>query len=182
MYIKHKKESDQKKDHIHLWIKPNTLLDTMDLQRHFAELDPQNPMKPIGCIDFRTSEVDDWILYNQHFGPYLATKGQCREFVYTKEDFYYCDEYTFDDRYEHAFKGSEWAQRNQILNALHSGAVKPTDLILSGIVPLNMATQINSFMYMQTHYGHLDRGGRITQKEYDEFIESEEILNEDSET
>ena len=37
MFIKHKAESDERKDHIHLWIKPNTLLDTMDLQKHFTE-------------------------------------------------------------------------------------------------------------------------------------------------
>ena len=32
MYIKHFKEEDETKDHIHLWIKPNTLIDTMDIQ------------------------------------------------------------------------------------------------------------------------------------------------------
>lgn len=38
MFIQHTAEADEKKDHIHLWIKPNTLLDTMDLQEHFLEL------------------------------------------------------------------------------------------------------------------------------------------------
>lgn len=174
MYIVHTKEEDEKKDHIHLWIKPNTLLDTMDLQLHFAELDMQNPTKPKGCIDFRTSAVDDWILYCQHYAPYLASKGESREFAYTKEDFFYHDEYTFDDRYAHAFKGSEWAQRNQILSALTSGQISPTDLILNGSIPLNMASQVNAFMYMRRKY-RLDRGGRSNhESEYETYYEDDE--------
>lgn len=159
MFINHFAEEDEKKSHIHLWIKPNTLLDTMDLQHHFTELNPSNPTKPFKCIDFRFSDVDDWILYSQHFEPYLASKGESREYHYTRDDFVYNDEDTFDDLYNHAFKGSEWAKRNQILQALSEGQNNPISLILNGTVPLNMASQLNSFKYMQTHYG-LDRGGR----------------------
>jgi len=157
MFINHFAEEDERKDHIHLWIKPNTLIDTMDLQKHFTELDPSNPMKPFKCIDFKPSQVDDWILYCQHYGPYLASKGESREYHYTRDDFVYCDEDTFDDLYHHAFKGSDWAKRNQILEALQQGKMNPTQLILNGTVPLNMASQLNAFKYMQTHYG-LDRG------------------------
>lgn len=160
MYILHTAEADEKKDHIHLWIKPNTLLDTMDLQDYFQELDPTNPTKPLKCIDFRASKVDDWILYNQHYLPYLASKGESREFFYTKEDFRYFDEDTFDDLYKHAFKGSEWAHRNQVLEQLNNNTLSPTDLILNGTLPLNMASQLNAFKYMQTKYGTLDRGDR----------------------
>lgn len=166
MYIQHEREEDEKKQHIHLWIKPNTLIDTMDLQRHFLELDVQNPMKPKKCIDFRPSVVDDWILYNQHYRPYLVSKGEDRKIFYTKEDFYYYDEDNFEDLYNHAFKGSEWAQRNQILQALQGGLVTPTDLILNGTVPLNMATQLNAFKYMQRHYGTY-RNGRPNHEEED---------------
>ena len=159
MYIKHEKEEDDKKEHIHLWVKPNTLIDTMDLQNHFLEIDPMNPMKPKGCIDFKSSSVDDWILYCQHYRPYLASKHEDRAFFYTKEDFHYMDEYTFDDRYKHAFRGSEWAQRNQILEALHHGMMNPAELILNGTVPLNLASQLNAFTYMREHHG-LDRNNR----------------------
>ena len=166
MYIEHYKEADEKKNHIHLWLKPNTLLDTMDLQKHFAELDPTNIMKPLGCIDFRSSSVDDWILYCEHFRPYLASKGESREYSYTKEDFHYHDEYTFDDRYAHAFKGSEWAQKNQILQILSEGQISPAELILSGIMPLNMATSLNSY-YNLLKYHRVERGGRSGHEESD---------------
>ena len=136
MYICHFAESDERKNHIHLWIKPNTLIDTMDLQKFLTELNPENPAKPYKCIDFHQSNVDDWILYCQHFEPYLASKGESREFHYTKDDFIYNDEDTFEDLYNHAFKGSEWAKRNQTLQALAHGTMNPTELILNGTVPL----------------------------------------------
>lgn len=159
IFISHFAEEDQKKNHIHLWVKPNTLLDTMDLQNHFLQFNPADPKKPFKCIDFRASAIDDFILYNQHYKPYLASKGESREYHYTKDDFVYCDEDSFEDLYNHAFKGSEWAKRNQILEQLASGMINPANLILNGTIPLNMASQLNAFRYMQTHYG-VDRGGR----------------------
>ena len=164
MFINHFAEEDERKNHIHLWIKPNTLLDTMDLQKHFTELDPNHPLKPLRCIDFRFSDVDDWILYSQHYEPYLASKGESREYHYSRDDFVYYDELTFEDLYNHAFKGSEWSKRFQILEALNAGSTNPVSLIKNGAVPLNLATQLNAFMYMQTHYG-TDRGGRPNHEE-----------------
>lgn len=165
IFIRHTAEEDEKKDHIHLWIKPNTLIDTMDLQNFLREPDPLNPSKPLGCIDFRSSDIDDWILYCQHFGPYLASKGESREFCYIKQDFVYCDEDTFDDLYQHAFKGSEWARRYQILQALADNQTSPTDLILNGTMSLNMASNLNAFMHLKKNYGTLNRGGRENHEE-----------------
>lgn len=159
IFICHYAEEDEKKDHIHLWIKPNTLIDSMELQKYFLEYNPQNPTKPYKCIDFRQSQIDDWILYNQHFKPYLASKGESRIYSYSKDDFVYCDEDSFDDLYNHAFKGSDWAKRFQILEQLAMGQMNPAELIMNGTVPLNMASQLNAFHYMRTHYG-TDRGGR----------------------
>lgn len=160
MFIRHNAESDEKKDHIHLWIKPNTLLDTMDLQNHFLEVDLQNPTKPLKCIDFRQSKVDDWILYNQHYEPYLLSKGEVREYHYLKSDFRFYDEDNFEDLYQHAMKGSEWAKRNQLLEALNSEAIRPEDLILNGTVPLNMASQLNALESLKQKKVY--RNGRVT--------------------
>lgn len=158
VFINHFKEQDEKKNHIHLWIRPNTLLDTMTLQDFLKEIDPANPTKPLKCIDFRISDIDEWILYCQHFSPYLASKGESREYHYTKDDFVPYDEDTFDDLYNHAFKGSNWAQRNQILQTLKEGQINPATLVLNGSVPLTLASQLNALKYLQTHYGTLDRG------------------------
>lgn len=164
MYIWHEPENDEKKGHFHLWIKPNTLIDTMDLQEFFTELDPNN-VKPRKCIDFILGKVDDWILYCQHFGPYLASKGEMREFFYTREDFRYYDEDTFESLYNHAFKGSDWAKRYQILQALNSGSVAPQDLIMNGTVPLNLASQLSALEYMKNHYGTTVRGNHKNHEE-----------------
>ena len=165
MFIQHTAEQDEKKDHIHLWIKPNTLIDTMDLQEFLTELDLKNPTKPLRCIDFKTSKTDDWILYSEHFLPYLASKSESREFCYSKDDFVFFDEDNFDDLYNHAHKGSEWAHKNQILQQLKDNKVRPQDLILNGTLPLNMASQLNALKYMETHYRILDRGGHDNHEE-----------------
>ena len=86
MYILHSPEDDELKFHIHLWIQPNKKIDTVELQEMFKEVDPNNP-KPLGCIDFRKSDIDNWILYNQHFRPYLVSKLEDRKKYYQKEDF-----------------------------------------------------------------------------------------------
>lgn len=176
MFINHFPEEDEKKSHIHLWVKPNTLLDTMDVQSHFKEFDPTNPLKPKGCIDFVTSSVDDWILYNSHFEPYLASKFESRIFHYTKDDFVYFDEDTFDDRWNHAYKGSDWAKRHQMLLALKEGIQSPTSLILNGSVPLNMAANLSAYKYMEQHYG-TDRNGRPGHEDQDEDVTLFYVVN-----
>ena len=149
MFIEHQPEDDERKKHIHLFIQPNRLIDTMELQDMFKEFDSSKPDKPLGCIDFRLSKIDDWILYNQHFNAYLLSKGESRKFHYARDDFVYFDSDTFDFDYNHAFKGSEWAKRNQILQTLNNDKLKPIDLILNGTLPLNMASQLNAFEYMK---------------------------------
>ena len=160
IFIHHFAEEDEKKDHTHLWVKPNTLVDTMDLQKFLTELDPFNPTKPFKCIDFVPSQIDDWILYTMHYEPYLASKMESRQFHYTKDEFVAHDEDTLDEYYNHALKGSEWAKRNQILQALNNNQISPTDLILNGTIPLNMASQLNAFKFMQRNYNTTNRGGR----------------------
>lgn len=180
MFINHFAEEDEKKNHIHLWIKPNTLLDTMALQEFLKEIDPNKPLKPLGCIDFRLSDIDEWILYNQHFEPYLASKGEKREYHYTRDDFVYPDEDTFDFNYHHAFKGSEWSRRNQILMMLADRDLAPTDLILNGTVPLNMASQLNAFKYMQRRYVSFDRGEHENHEDNEYTEDDENAQNVDS--
>lgn len=160
MFIKHFAEEDESKDHTHLWIMPNTLLDTMDLQNHFKELDLIHPNKPLGCIDFRSSDCDEWILYSQHFEPYLRSKNEDRQYHYTRDDFVYHDEYTFEDRYNHAFKGSKWAERYQMLEQLKRNQLNPVDLIFNGTVPLQLASQLNAIDQLKQNHGpsHTVRG------------------------
>lgn len=151
MYIYHFAEKDERKNHVHLWIKPNKLIDTMALQSHFMEL-VIGQKKPLGCIDFRSSKVDDWILYNQHYKPYLQSKGEKREFEYSKEDFYYADEDTFEYNYAHAFKASDWANRSTVLKEIARGDVKPYDMLVLQRIPLERASNLSAMMLLKREY------------------------------
>lgn len=158
-YICHKAEDDELKDHIHLYIKPNTLLDTMMIQEFLEEPDPVVG-KPRKCIDFhRTKDLDEWILYCQHYRPYLVTKGEDRRYCYTKEDFRFYDEDTFEFLYHHAFHGSKWAQRNQMLEQLRQNKTSPVDMVFNGSIPLTLASQLHALEQMKrtyrgSHEGH----------------------------
>ena len=158
MFIKHYPEEDEKKEHIHLYIEPNTLLDTMELQDFFTELDLNNPNKPFKCINFVQSKCDDWILYNSHFKAYLASKFETRKYCYDKSDFFFLDEDTFDYNWNHAFYGSEWAKRNQLLESLTDGRMDPVKLITNGTIPLNMASQLNAFEFLKRNQNKTNRG------------------------
>lgn len=163
IFIEHKAEEDERKDHIHLWLKPNTLIDTMDLQKFLEEFDPEHPDKPKKCIDFVSSKIDDWILYSMHFAPYLNSKMESRKYCYKKDDFYFSDEDTFEDLYLHALKGSEWAKKNQILEVLKDRRINPVTLIDKGMVPLHLAGSLSA--YNNLKFGFTDRGGRSGHEE-----------------
>lgn len=170
LFIQHHAEVDEKKDHIHLWIKPNTLLDSMDIQQFFEEYDPLRPDKPLGCIDFVSSQVDDFILYGLHLEAYLKSKFESREYHYLPSDFVYCDEDSFEDLLNHALRGSDWAKRNQLLQMLGSDNVSPVDLIMSGAVGLNMAPSLNALEKLKENHGYLDRGGRPGHDNQDDYV------------
>lgn len=164
MFIEHLPEEDELKQHIHLWINPNTLIDTMDLQDYLSEFDKNYPDKPLKCIDFRQSSTDDWILYSEHYPPYLAFKGESREYIYSKDDFKFYDSDTFNHNYLHAFKGSDFAlQQSRLLtiSELAKDELSPYEAFLLGHIPLHMASSINCVMSMQDRFElKTNRNGR----------------------
>lgn len=158
IFINHFAEEDERKNHIHLWLKPNKLLDTMDIQAFLTEVDSLNPTKPLKCIDFVTSNVDDWILYGMHLEPYLKSKNEERQYHYTKDDFIFYDEDSFEYLYNHALKGSDWAKNAQIRDILQDPSINKADLIDSGILPLTLAGSLNAYMHIKK--GRTFRDGR----------------------
>ena len=161
MWIKHKAEEDEKKDHIHGWVNPNTRVDTISFQFQLLELDPTRPDKPLGITNPRKSDMDEWILYVQHFLPYLKTKLEDRKFYYQKSDFHFLDLDTFEENYYHAFHSSDWAKQIQINQLLKDPNFCRADLILEGVLPLQMSNSLLSLLRLeQTNSGVTDRGGR----------------------
>lgn len=163
-YIKHDSEEDETKDHFHVLVIPNKLTDLMDFQFLFREIDEKNPKKPLGVMPCRAiskDNIDDWIPYVLHDRGYLALKHECREFFYKKEDMVTSDEDYYDYLYRHAFKASKWAKDNELLTMLKNEEINPHELVERGYVSMQMATQINAYYYMKTHYGVVDRNGRV---------------------
>lgn len=161
MWIKHKAEEDEKKDHIHLWLNPNTRIDTINLQNEFKELEVGCD-KPLGITNPRKSDIDEWILYCQHFRPYLFSKLEDRKFYYQKSDFHYLDQDTFEENYYHAFHSSDWAKQLQINTLLEDPNFCRADLILKGVLPLNQANSLLSLLRLEqlNANGVTDRAGR----------------------
>lgn len=95
-FILHKAEIDEKKDHFHLYIEPNTRLDTMDLQDELKELEVGSN-KPLGCINFHSSKFADWFWYSMHYAPYLAGKNESRLYHYKLQDFVCSDSDCLDN-------------------------------------------------------------------------------------
>lgn len=157
MGIVHQPEEDEKKEHIHLYILPHSQVDTMKLESQFIEL-VHGEKKPRKTIFFVKSDPDNWILYNQHFAPYLLSKMESRVYHYQKEDFFYSDEASFDYYYHHAFGASDWAKDNQILANLRDPNYSAADLILSGQVSWYHSTQIQAISNLIERYGSTYRG------------------------
>ncbi len=91
-FVYHYAEEDEKKDHIHLCIIPNGQVQTDSITDLLQELDPSNPLKPLGVMPWHSSKWGDWFLYSSHDVAYLASKGQTREHHYLETDFTSSDE------------------------------------------------------------------------------------------
>lgn len=101
-YIKHKADVDDKKDHIHLRVVPNRLLDTMALANLFVE--PVAGDKPLKCMLWRPASEADWILYCEHNELYLTCKNLVRNIEYTYNDFVTSDSDEFQLQYNAAIE------------------------------------------------------------------------------
>lgn len=96
-FIHHLAEEDEKKDHIHLYIRPAKDIQTDNLLDEFLELDMEHPDKPLKCLSFRVCRsFGDWYLYVKHDPAYLLKKGQTRRYQYDRDAFVSCDEDELD--------------------------------------------------------------------------------------
>ena len=109
----------------------------MDLQKQFEEKDPNHPL-PRKCLDFRSSNYDDAILYYVHDPKYLMYKNESRKYHYSKEDFVCCDYDNFDFNWYHAYHGSDFALKNR-QNTLLNESSHYADLVLSGSFDLKQS-------------------------------------------
>lgn len=160
MMIWHFAEEDESRPHWHIWIEPNTLIDTMDLQEYLLEVDFDDPKKSNKCIKFEVSQYDDWIPYALHDPVYLALKKQSRKYHYTPDQIIRFDDDSFEYMYHHAFNASVWAQDNIVTDRILESFNDPFKLIQNRTVGFRDAGHLRNTLYLM-RLGHTCRNGRL---------------------
>lgn len=176
-YIKHKADTDSKKDHIHLYLLPTKPVDVPNSPfcARFNELDPnsEKPLKPIWLNPDCPSKANtcssdpDLVDYWTHDAEYLASKGLSRNIAYSRDDIVSSSE----EARERLFSAKRPPQKPnksaEVLSMLMQG-YDPIEVVMAGF----SAALVNSCVRtVQTCYG----------KEYFEKRESARILRENSE-
>ena len=134
-YIPHKGE-DGDKNHIHVRIEPNKILDPMDLKEALQEY-VIGSEKPLGCRPFRSSKEEDWILYVVHDKDYLRIKyggGEKGEKIpYKWQEIRVPEDYDMECAYTRARSMLEHTSAHLI--ARLSKGERPTNLLFEGENP-----------------------------------------------
>lgn len=105
---------EEKKPHWHVWIQPNTRIDTMALANEFIEVDPNNS-KPLKCRPFQKSSLYHWIRYTIHDPIYLALHGDDNDgrHEYAPEDYLTFDAEVFSEDYQASASVLEMDKKQQ---------------------------------------------------------------------
>lgn len=169
-------DGTKEKDHWHVFIEPNTRVDTMELQKLSCENDPSHPDKPFKCINFRSSKWDDWLWYGLHDTDYLLTKAEIRQYAYTTDDFLFSDSDEFEVRYQSAIHSSAIASGMKIRKMMKQNSV--AQLCAIGVIQPNQA--FHYMAYEQAIEQGLHENERLMELESDEFKEKrkKKVLDE----
>ena len=139
-FVDHLPESDETKSHKHLFIVPSSNIDTFSLQNQLKEIDLDHPdLPPLGCIMFRHSKFADWFMYCQHDRDYLAMRGEVKEFIYSKDDFFVSDKDYFNELI-HTSDFSKFKIFQKLRDAVNAN-VSFKDLVSNGFVPVPQIVQ-----------------------------------------
>lgn len=155
MYIKHKAESNDKKDHFHVYLKPQKQIQTFDLEQSSLEFVSDNE-KPLKCMDFRISSSEyDWIMYAIHDKGYLAQKGLEKECHYDLSDIQSTCEDTFNiilTRLQEERKGT---LEERLMFCIGEG-LNWKQIVSSGLIPLAKINNARIFYQAVTGQDNFD--------------------------
>lgn len=164
-FIHHKGETDwftneREKDHFHVYMSPCHKVDCDALRELFQEIDPTCD-KPLGCMPFQPSKIDDWIMYGIHDEHYLNTKGEVKEFSYSWKDIVGYDDEAIKRAVKHA---SAWAYKEVrkrervastgLLKSFNDGIISTREVMGYAIIQreyeklglVELSKQINNFV------------------------------------
>lgn len=142
-YIHHDPEDDEcnLKEHFHVYVEPNKLIDTKAFRHFFNEDDPYNKI-PKKCLKFDRSKVGDWMYYGLHDEEYLASKDMERVYHYKFENFVSSD----SDDLLYKFKTIDMTDLSPykgIKEAIKSGLTFQ-EYFRKGTVPLNQISNVQA--------------------------------------
>lgn len=159
-YIKHKGDSDMKKDHIHVYAEPSKTIDTGSFNDRFVQIVPGEDL-PRKCLQWRNSKFDDWYLYSIHDPDYLEMKGQKRNYRYSVDDVWASD----IDELEYRISSIDYGKVAS-LNEIISAAVDQMSLaqaLRSGIIPAGKVN-VYSNLFRAIKYDSLSRNLSLDEK------------------
>lgn len=177
-FIPHKAEFNEdiqanKKDHIHLYIKPAVFLQTMELTDEFKEVDPAKD-KPLGVLkewQICNSFGDLW-LYFIHNPYYLMHKGITREFNYSIDDVICSDRDTLE-RLVSFIDLASMFRLERIYEAAQSGLTF-SQAYAQGILGENPQRYVNVYSTLRKEY--LEEQNKKLEEERDHYIELNKAL------
>lgn len=159
-FIKHYKEEDESKDHIHLIVFPNGQYQTDALQDYLLEPDLTDlTKKPLGIMPCQSSKWGDWYLYACHDTAYLASKTQTRKYHYSEEDFVSPDKDYLHELIR-TIDRTKYAKTLDFVNQVKAG-VEFNEMVNKGQIPVPQFNQWYS-MYEYLRYGDTFRNYGIS--------------------
>lgn len=141
-FVEHIKEDDEKKNHIHLYVVPSTLIDTKQFIDELKELQTNENGEmtlPLGCMPCTPSKFDDWFLYCKHDVNYLRSKGQVRMFHYEQKEFVSSND-DYLNELSHTINYNKFSKFEQISDYAKQGFTY-NQVLAMGLIPVQLTKQ-----------------------------------------
>lgn len=152
-FVKHKKECEEKKDHIHLFAMPSKQIETSFLNVRLTQ--KINEEYTGSCGIWHTvgkNNISDWLLYALHDPVYLRLKGiNDRIYAYDIKDFITSSEDGLNELYYDALHSSKCYFDKHIRDKIMKSKTPyktGVELVKNGYVPLTNACSFHHFLEM----------------------------------
>lgn len=156
-YITHKPDSDDLKEHNHIYMRPAHIVNTEKIQLEFLEPDPAVGIPRKSLMIRKSNSFGDWYLYGMHDREYLKCRGLERQVHYGEADFK-CSDY---DSLRMLANEIDTVALKGFVNMLES-AGKGWSLELAlrkGIIPMSRASQwTHIYTAIQREKGGFENG------------------------
>lgn len=157
LWIKHKPDEDDKKEHYHILLQPSSRVDTNLLRNSFFCGSNGDGQSVYSCLPFRkTLDINHWLLYSLHDENYLNSKMQERKFHYcigdlksTEDEDFICRVYC--DAYE-----SSLTLCGKYLELFRRG-LTPADIIMQNKVAYNAIGNLYKLYFAYCDKYHLPK-------------------------